>query len=409
MSLDLKQKKEIDPKATLGGTLLLETLFSDDELQNLQEQNTDVQEEMLQQEQGSFTLGMSQFSPVKSEMNSPRYVYEHSLGEGAYGKVWKAKDSDIGRSVAIKSYKFKGAQGHRICSAELSIAGKIDHPGVPVVYDITNSQDDSYHVVMKYIDGVSLEDIIELLKGGCEATHAKYRYDLRIELMLQLLRILASIHKMGIIHRDIKPENILIGENGEAYLMDWGIALDLKQSDGEGQLAGTPNYMSPEQAASLPLDKRADLYAMAAVFYEFMSLRRSTPEAENTEELLLKLIGYEPTVMDLWYKAPVQGYYPRGFLDFFTKGLKKSPQERFQSAEDMIQEIHDINNGKMSPSCPFTALMLLNNRIHKAFQHNPIRTGFVLMLVGMILMITLIGVGVVLGVSYFNSGTLVSI
>ena len=164
--------------------------------------------------------------PCSSDQFTSLFCIPARLGEGAYGRVWRAVDEDIGRDVAIKSYKLKGATGQKLCSTELQIAGKIDHPNVPVIYDVERAADDSYHFVMKFIEGQQLTELIQKLRAGDKELLEEYKLEQRIELIVQILRVLSSVHSKGIVHRDIKPENIMVGPNGEAYLMDWGIAID---------------------------------------------------------------------------------------------------------------------------------------------------------------------------------------
>ncbi len=367
----VRSLSEENPSATLGSTLLFETLLSEEEQAALYSEQQVLSEEA--QDSRSITLGQSHFTSSQTEFNSPRYTFAKQLGEGAYGRVWKATDTDIGRDVAIKSYKVKGPNGQRLCTAEIAIAGQLDHPGVPAVYDISKEEDQSYHVVMKYLEGESLEEIIEQLKAGSVEAHEKYSFETRVELMIQLLRILASAHQSGIVHRDIKPENILIGTNGEAYLMDWGIAINLATENGEGQLAGTPYYMSPEQALSLAVDHRSDLYAITAVFFELMSLTRAAPDGANAEEILLKLQEYELTETQIWRKHPIQGYYPIGYRPFIRRGLQKDLSERYQSAEEMLQHLHDIQSGKISMNCPISMVAFVIQFLNRGITRYPLQ------------------------------------
>ena len=212
---------------TIGGSIL-EDLFDDEAIETIAF-DRDADETLTQ------SLGASQVGHAPD-----RFHYRSELGEGAYGKVWKAQDADIGREVAVKSYKYPGRAGQRLISLETSIAGKIDHPGVPALYDVKKTEDDQYHVIMKYVEGETLESIIDRLRDRDEETQTKYRFEQRTELIIQVLRALSVAHAKGIVHRDIKAENIMVGTSGEAYLMDWGIALDLSQSNGEGQLADAP-------------------------------------------------------------------------------------------------------------------------------------------------------------------------
>ena len=104
---------------------------------------------------------------------------------------------------------------------------------------------------MKYVEGKTLKQLIQELINNNKETHRRFPFGKRAELMIQLLRTLCDLHENNIVHRDIKPDNILVDHNGHAYLMDWGIALDLNESNGEGELCGTPKYMSPEQCTAL--------------------------------------------------------------------------------------------------------------------------------------------------------------
>lgn len=123
---------------------------------------------------------------------------------------------------------------------------------------------------MKYVDGKALNTIIDGLRSDDDALHQRFHPVQRVQLITQILHVLSTVHARGIVHRDIKPENILIGSGGDAYLMDWGIAIDTTQVDGKGQFAGSPMYMSPEQSQRLILDGRSDLYSLGSTLYELL-------------------------------------------------------------------------------------------------------------------------------------------
>jgi eukaryotic-like serine/threonine-protein kinase len=349
---------------TLGASLFFETL--------MEEEAETIQGDLIDNDAKSKTLGTSYMTFSQHESNRPRFTFENELGEGAYGKVWRAKDGDIGRSVAIKSYKYSGPTGYRLCASEIAIAGKLDHPGVPVVYDVEKTDDDEYHFIMKFIDGKPLTDIIEGLKAGDTSLHDRFSYAKRTELVIQILRVLSSVHKKGILHRDIKPENILIGHSGEAYLMDWGIALDMGISNGEGQLAGSPKYMSPEQAAKKSLDQRSDLYSIAAVLYELICLEEHGPDAESVDALLEVLPSY-----DFKFKFTthsVQGMAPLRYSSLFEKALNVRLDERFQSADEFIESLETIQEGKVKVECPFTATIGALGWLNNAMDKKPMKT-----------------------------------
>ena len=301
-----------------------------------------------------------------------RFGFVQELGEGAYGKVWKADDTAIGRTVAVKSYKFPGAKGAKLLTMETSIVGKIDHPGVPVLYDIQQTEDGLYHYIMKYVEGQTLEDVIEKLKSKDPEAHRVYKHLHRAELILQILRTLASTHSKGIVHRDIKPANIMIGKNGEAYLMDWGIALDINESDGEGQLSGSPRYMSPEQAQSKAIDPRSDLFSIMGVLYELMTLKDHGPKTSNTMEMLNQIPTYMPPKMKLIEPHPELGPFPMTYGPLFMKGLQLDPNDRYQSAEEMMKDLEYAMSGGIHISCPLTLTYRISSFFTTSLVNKPV-------------------------------------
>lgn len=359
---------DLHPSQTIGATML-EEIFDEEEIS--------AKATTKSAGKSTIALGVSQLRKINQEHE--RFSYDAELGEGAYGKVWKAKDVDIGRPVAIKSYKFGGNVGHKLLSMETDITGKIDHPGVPVLYDIKKTDDEQYHYIMKFIEGESLESIIERLRTGDEETTRQYTFEKRADIIIQILRVLASAHAKGIIHRDIKAENIMIGRAGEAYLMDWGIAIDLKNNTGEGQLAGSPRYMSPEQAAKKALDKRSDLFSLSAVFFELMSLQTHGPKLDDTKEILAVLPEYEPSSSDLNRFHKIQGAYPLQYKPIIQKGLRNDPNARFQSAEEMLVEIESGVSGDIAVSCPISGMLKAFYLVEQSLVKYPIITSLTVM------------------------------
>ena len=342
----------------------------------------------------SSSLGASQLCDL--DMNVDRFSYMSELGEGTYGKVWKAEDADIGRSVAVKSYKLTGSAGMQLLALETNIAGKINHPGIPTLYDIRKTEDGQCHYIMRFIEGESLQDIIELLRSGDKKTHDRFRFEQRVEIVIQILRVLSAAHKKKIIHRDIKPENIMIGPAGEAYLMDWGVALDLTICQGANQLGGSPRYMSPEQAQKKPLTSASDLYALTVVLYEFLSLKEHGPKYENIEDLLEKLPSYEPTMFELATGHPKFGAFPMVYASIIEKGLKINLEERYTTAEDMLHDLEAAQSGDIAVTCPITASFKIVSWLFHSLNVAPIQTFLGMGFVSLAAMATLIYIGTLL-------------
>ena len=226
------------------------------------------------------TLGTRVFGPARSTHASTeaRFRILRPLGEGQVGHVFLAFDNDIGREVAIKFYGTSSASQAEHIAREVRITGRVAHSGAAPLYDVGQGDDGRYYCIMKHLSGFTLGQVIDLLRSGDQAMHLRFSFHQRASLMMQLLRTLVATHRTGIIHRDIKPNNILIGPTGELTLIDWSIAIDLKEDDGAGPIRGTPAYMAPEQARGEPVDARTDLYGVGATLYEFLSLSRPAPK-----------------------------------------------------------------------------------------------------------------------------------
>ena len=262
---------------------------------------------------------------------------------------------------------------------ETKIAGRIDHPGMPALYDVKKTEDGQYHYIMKYIEGETLEEVVSRLRSGDEKTIEHFGFEKRAEIILQVLRVLATAHKQNIVHRDIKAENIMIGPSGEAYLMDWGIAIDLTENSGKGQLAGSPRFMSPEQAAQQELDARSDLYSLSAVLFELMSLRVHGPKTQDVKEILEALPNFKLKFSDLT-PHPQYGGVPAPFQEVIRKGLENAPEKRYSSAEEMISSLEKAMSGEVSVGCPITLTLRIMTVIERQLTDHPMRSSFGFML-----------------------------
>ena len=209
-----------------------------------------------------------------------------------------AEDIDIGRQVAIKTFIQDDDDSKLSCANEVAMAGALDHPGVPPIYDVSINQDGDYFFVMRLTQGEPLTDLVDRLRQGVDEAHSQYPFVKRAELIAQLLRILIAAHQKNIIHRDIKLANIMVDTTGQVQLIDWGIAIDLNHTNGEGFLAGTPYTMSPEAVRMQPLDHRTDLYSVAAVFYEFLALQSHLPPLTSLEQAISVITTHVPVAVD---------------------------------------------------------------------------------------------------------------
>jgi serine/threonine-protein kinase len=311
-----------------------------------------------------------------------RYEPVKLLGAGGMGEVVLVQDQDIARRVAVK--RLLPGMTHPSVLArfvdEIRTVGRLEHPNIVPIHDVGVDDLGRYFFVMKYVEGETLETIIEKLSAGDKATHARYSFEQRIELFLGVLHALEYAHAQGVVHRDIKPANVMVGRYGEVVLMDWGIAkpLDEKRDPaagaeaalaGEGDergrmfatrlgsILGTPAYMSPEQARGENdrIDARSDLYSAAVLFHELVSLRHPIHDAQTLDELLDRVKTEEFGFFKLIaLHHPDHAPPPAELVHFVQKGIAKDPALRFQSAGEMIERLQDIVAGKVPVQCHIT-------------------------------------------------------
>ncbi len=216
------------------------------------------------------------------------YQLGEKIGEGAFGSVYRATQPAVGREVAIKLIRPEYADDPdfiRRFEFEAQLVARLEHPHVVPLYDYWREPGAAY-LVLRWIRGGSLAQILE---------SAPLTLDETVRLVSQIGAALASAHDAGIIHRDVKPGNILIDERGDAYLTDFGIAVDDTHNIDAGLAsAGSPMYVSPEQVQSRELTPRSDIYSLSVVIYEALTGRapfESTSIRQLYEEKMARAVG----------------------------------------------------------------------------------------------------------------------
>jgi serine/threonine-protein kinase len=317
-----------------------------------------------------------------------RYETVKTLGRGGMGEVALVEDRDIGRSVALKRLlgDAHGAPAVARFVDEVRTIGRLEHPNIVPIHDVGVDESGALFFVMKYVEGETLENVLDRIKDGDEATRKLYDATRMVEIFVAILRALQFAHEKGVLHRDIKPANVMLGRYGEVILMDWGVARPIGGSregnaadpnalvtaDGRasmtsfGALIGTPLYMSPEQARGQndALDARSDLFSACVMFHEMLNLGHHRFEDVKTLPALLHAVQtQEPWAATRVFRADA-GVGPE-YSHFLRRGVQLDPSKRWTSASEMIDELHLILDGRAHIQCMAT----LSKRVANGFGH----------------------------------------
>jgi hypothetical protein len=201
------------------------------------------------------------------------------LGEGGMGRVELARQKSLGRDVAIKTVRsdVAGAQSTAALLTEARHAGRLEHPNIVPVHALARTADGHPVMVMKRVEGVAWRDLLQDPQHPFWARHAGDPLELHLDVFQQVCNAVHFAHSRGLVHRDVKPANVMLGEYGEVYLVDWGLAVEIGQPQGAaaGALVGTPAYMAPEMLdGSSPTGPLTDVYLLGATLHEALTGHR---------------------------------------------------------------------------------------------------------------------------------------
>jgi serine/threonine protein kinase/cytochrome c-type biogenesis protein CcmH/NrfG len=281
---------------------------------------------------GSLSPTRTMLGPVlhlkKGQKIAGKYKIIEKIGEGGMGIVYKAEDTKLKRNVALKflpSELTRDKKAKTRFIQEAQAAAALNHPHICTVYEVDESDDQTF-IAMEFIEGKTLKDKIE---AGPLAT------DEAIDIASQVAEGLGEAHKKGIVHRDIKPANIMLTEKGQAKIMDFGLAklswgADLTKPS---MIMGTVAYMSPQQARGEPVDHRTDIWSLGAMLYEMLTAVK--PFQKSHEQALIhSILNEEPSNVSA-HRSDVPDYLEK----VIEKALDKKVDRRFQTAEEMLQEL----------------------------------------------------------------------
>ncbi|MFB0564935.1 MAG: protein kinase [Candidatus Aminicenantaceae bacterium] len=264
-----------------------------------------------------------------------RYEVIEELGQGGMGKVYKVLDKEVNEKIALKLLSPEIAADRKTIERfrnELKLARKIGHRNVCRMYDLSK-EEGTYYITMEYVSG---EDLKSTIKRVGQLSVGK-----AVSIATQVCEGLAEAHRLGVVHRDLKPQNIMLDKEGNARIMDFGIARSLKAKGitGAGVMVGTPEYMSPEQAEVKEVDQCSDIYSLGVILYEMVT--GQVPfEGETPLAVAMKHKSETP-------KNPkeLNSQIPYDLSRLILKCLEKNKEIRYQSAGELRDDLAAIEKG----------------------------------------------------------------
>ncbi|MCZ7644714.1 MAG: protein kinase [Planctomycetota bacterium] len=321
----------------------------------------------------------------KDEERLPRRIKNYELleviGRGGMGTVYRARQVNLARDVALKIIRtrFPGEDEAVRFVAEAQVTGQIEHPNIVPVHEVGADEENRPYFVMKLVRGKALSEILLELRRGEARAQREYTLARLLHIFGEVCQAVAFAHSKGVLHRDLKPANIMIGDFGEVQVMDWGLAKVLGQAQSKtaglieaapdtpplrvrakgenvktvrdrsfeseaGFVAGTPEYMSPEQAAGdvKALSPRSDVYSLGAMLFEILHFR--PPHLESDTRTLMRKIATEPVT---WPREGGHRFKVSKHLKAVVlKALEMDPERRYASALALLEDVRAVREDR---------------------------------------------------------------
>ena len=265
-----------------------------------------------------------------------RYEIVAELGRGAMGVVYKARDPQIDRIVAVKTVSMWGQEQEAETEFrmrfmnEAQAAGRLHHAGIVSIFDVgENSENKEAYIVLEYVSGESLNKIL--------AREKKLTLPRALQLAEEIAVALDYAHAQGVVHRDIKPGNILVTEEGHAKIADFGIAkLNLAHFTLPGRVMGTPAYMAPEQLSGEGVDGRSDLFSLGVILYAMVT-GHSPFQGNSATTVCFKVANREPVAASAFDLM-----LPPELDEVISRAMAKDPDQRYQTGSEFAEDIRQL-------------------------------------------------------------------
>jgi len=300
-----------------------------------------------------------------------RYQPVGTLGAGGMGVVERCYDTDLMRELAVKRLRAELRQEDQLQRQflwEARVGAYLDHPNIVPVHDLGVGHDGGLFFTMKLVRGASLAELLNELGDSTGDLRSRYPLSRRLRIFLQMAQAVAFAHKRGVVHRDLKPANVMVGDHGEVYVTDWGIAIPRPGADNqhleratpdglaEG-LSGTPQYMSPEQAAGGSVDARSDVYALGAILYEMVALTPAFAGDTLSEILESVKAGRFAPLGDVAPDASPS------IVAVTNKAMAHDPDDRYQSVSELAHDVERVVDGQ-TPEAEHASLLTRAERFY---------------------------------------------
>ncbi len=312
-------------------------------------------------------------APQAAVLDDPeRYEQVAEHARGGLGRVVRAVDKRLGRTVAVKELLKKNASNEARFMREAMITARLEHPGIVPVHEAGRWPNGDPYYVMKLVEGKTLKEAI----AGCDSLRE------RLALLPHVIAVADAVgyaHSEGVIHRDLKPSNIMVGSFGETIVVDWGLARDRKREIPEpepredeeyqrasgssscstvsGKVVGTPAYMSPEQARGEPVDERCDVYAIGCVLYELLC--GTPPHADITPQATLdRVLAGPPRPL-----AAAVPHLPGELGTIVAKAMARCPDDRYATATALAEDLRRYQTGKLVSAHTYSTWALLRKKV----------------------------------------------